>query len=52
MEPEGSLQCPQGHATVQILRPYVTFHNKLAFYGEKLLAPHHTPKLGNHPAIF
>jgi len=26
-------------------RPYVTFCNKLAFYGEKLLAPHPTPKL-------
>jgi hypothetical protein len=26
-------------------RPYVTFHNKLFSYGEKLLAPPPTPKL-------
>jgi hypothetical protein len=30
-------------------RPFVTFHNKLIFYGEELLVPRPTPKLQDHP---
>jgi hypothetical protein len=30
-------------------RPFVTFDEKIIFYGEKLLAPHPTPKLEDHP---
>jgi hypothetical protein len=30
-------------------RPCVTFHSKLDFYGEALLAPRPTPKFENHP---
>jgi hypothetical protein len=29
-------------------RPFVTFYNKLIFYGEKLLAAHTIPKLEDH----
>jgi hypothetical protein len=29
-------------------RPFVTFRNKLIFYGERLLAPRPTPKLEDH----
>jgi hypothetical protein len=37
------------HNSSPIRMPYVTFRNKLAFYGEELLAPRPTPKLENHP---
>jgi hypothetical protein len=30
-------------------RPCVVFRNKLAFYGDELLAPHPSPKVGDHP---
>jgi hypothetical protein len=37
------------HRSPRSPRPCVTFHNKLFFYGEGLLAPHSTPKLDKHP---
>jgi len=33
----------------QILRPSVTFRNKLAFYGDELLAPRPTPNVEDYP---
>jgi hypothetical protein len=32
-------------------RPFVTFRDKLLFYGEELLAPHPTLKLEDHPLL-
>jgi len=47
METEGSLPCSQESAS--ILRPCVTFRNKIFLYGEDLLASRPTPKLEDYP---
>jgi hypothetical protein len=39
------------HIICPILRPCVTYHNKLAFYNEVLLAPCQAPKLECHPLL-
>jgi hypothetical protein len=44
MEPEGSRRIHKSPP-----RPYVTFRNKLDFYGEELLAPLPTPNLKDRP---
>jgi hypothetical protein len=36
------------HKGPLILKPCITFCNKLVFYGEKLLVPHPIPKLKDH----
>jgi hypothetical protein len=66
MEPEGSLSCSQDPSTdpypepyqlrsfIQRIRPgprpFVTFRNKLIFYGEEELAPHSAPQLEDLPS--
>jgi len=51
MEPGGSLPYSQkpnnGPCPEPNIRPCVTCRNKLAFYGEELLAPRPTPKQDN-----
>jgi hypothetical protein len=37
------------HMYIKLPRLHVRFRNKLVFYGEELLAPRPTPKLGDHP---
>jgi hypothetical protein len=56
MELEGSLQCSQEPATGPCPEPdrpvprlFITFRNRLIFYGEELLAPRITPSLEDHP---
>jgi hypothetical protein len=48
MEPKGSLL---GSQEPRSSRPCATFHNKLLFYGEELLAPHPNPKLEDNPLL-